>query len=220
MKISHYKARVILSLLFSFVVLTTIINAASTHLSELNPFFRKSFAAFTTIAAPVVQTNSVAPLEIEYVVETVSLTVISQSGSSPSPGYFFPNSGKIFITGNETIRPNVGSFSVFSGGFGTGSTVQRLEAKVSFPGFPSIQPMVVGAELTQEVFGGRNNATISALFISPNKITPPQVGEIEVFTEPGGFTTSLNLSFKWKNGANGCAFPIVTEHPKSAMALN
>ncbi len=216
MKISHQKVRIIFSVLFSFVVLTTIINAASNRLSDLNPFIRKSFSAFTPIAAPVVQSNSVAPLEIEYKVEQASLTVISQSGSFPSPGQFSPNSGKIFITGNETIRPVLGTFSGFGSGFGTGRTVQRLEAKVSFPGFPSIQPMVLRAEFTQDVFGGRTTPTITALSISPNKITPPQVGEIEVFTEPtGSFNTSLNVSFKWKNGANGCAFPIVTEQPKS-----
>ncbi len=124
MKISHQKVRIIFSVLFSFVVLTTIINAASAQLSDLNPFIRKAFSAFTALAAPVVQTNSVAPLEIEYVVEQVSLTVISQSGSA-FPARFSPNSGKIFITGNETIRPTVGSFSL-STGFGTGRIVQRL----------------------------------------------------------------------------------------------
>ena len=220
MKISHQKVRIIFSLLFSIVVLTTIINAASDHLSDLNPFIRKSFAAFTAIAAPVVQTNSVTPLEIEYKVEQVSLIVISQSGPRPPfAGPFSPKSGKIFITGNETIRPALGNFFASGNSGDNGRTTQRLEAKISFPSLPSAQPIIVTAEFTQDAFPGNfpfSNTTPRS--VSPNKITTPQIGEVEVFTESptGPYNPSeLKLSFKWKNGANGCAFPIVTEQPKS-----
>ena len=194
MKISQNKSRIIFSLLFTLILLTTIINAASSHLSDLNPFLRKSFSAFTTIAAPVMQTNSVAPLEIEYVVESISLVVISRSGSNPPfAGPFTPKSGNIVITGNETIRPVLGTFFRSGASSDNGTTVQSLEAKVSFPRYPSAQPIIVKARYSQDVFGGSNFNNISSVTVSPDKITTPELGEIEVFYEsPTGHITHPN----------------------------
>ena len=230
MKISHRFTTIPVIILLSFITLGAaasaltrpgVVGQSKSLLSVLPQlrwlFTSNTFSSFfsTTSTAPALQAVGVTPLEIEYSVEQISLTLISQDkNTAPAPQTFRPQAGKISITGNETVRQFLGNFSTFASSGDNGRTVQRLVARVTFPGLPAATPIIVTADFTQGAepfFGGFYSTSVSS--ISPNKINTPQTGEIEIDSD--SFSQSLRLSFKWKNGSNGCAFPTVSEPPKS-----
>ncbi len=239
MKISRHFTTILVISLLSLITVGIVASALTrqetigqsiplqTAISQLNEFlFRGTAKNFPTIfsiinATPALQSAAVAPYEIEYAVEQISLVTTQQSGPNPlGPGSFTPQSGKILITGNETIRPGLGHFSSGSASSNSdGTTRQRLMAKLSFPGLPAIQPITITAEFSQSAsrFSSFTSLDTSVISISPNTLTIPQIGEFELFAGEPVYPynpANLEISIKWKKGANGCAFPSVTAPPK------